>query len=247
MSVFDWYKINYYSNLEDKRVVLLQSGGLDSCVLASLFSRAGFDIHHVFVDYGFNSSVRDLKNVRKIVNRYGGTLHVVTMDLPWLKDSTALVGSSVDDEPYGDGAMNTFYSGVYVQMRNTFLISLASSLCESLKISYLATALDGDEDAITHKPEGGTSDKHPTYVRKLEEALNEGSSEHHINGFNIRILTPMMGLYKEDIIQMGELLGTDFSLSNSCYNSEDNPCGKCSACKRREEAFKSVGIKDPLV
>ena len=70
MSVFDTYGINYYGKIEDKRVVLLQSGGLDSCVLASLFNHFGFEVHHLFVDYGFNSADRDLRNVKKIVKKY---------------------------------------------------------------------------------------------------------------------------------------------------------------------------------
>lgn len=246
-SIFDTFNINYYKNLEDKRVVLLQSGGLDSCVLASLFSKCGYEIHHLFVDYGFNSAKRDLRNVKKIVEKYGGELHVVTLDMPWLKDSTCLVnGGIVDDSGFGDGAMNTFYAGTYVPMRNTILITIASSLCESLRIPYIATALDGAEDLVTHEPLGGTSDKHPMFVLKLEDAINEGSSVHHLEKMNIRILTPVMGMYKSEIINMGELLGTDFSLSNSCYSDSEKPCGVCSACRVRKEAFESVGIKDPL-
>ena len=249
MSVFDKYGINLYdSEIKDKRVVLLQSGGLDSCVLASLFNKYGFEIHHLFVDYGFNSAKRDLKNVHKIVEAYGGILHVVTLDMPWLKEATVLAkGGIVDDTKYGDKDLNTYASGVYVPMRNTFLIAIASSLCESLGIQYLATALDGIEHFITHKPLGGTSDKHPTFVAKLEDAINEGSSEYHVNGKKIHILTPIMGNIKEDTIEMGELLGTDFSLSNSCYSDSDSPCGVCSACVTRAKAFKNVGIKDPLI
>lgn len=248
MSVFDMFGISQYRDFEDKRVVLLQSGGLDSCVLASLFSKYDYEIHHLFVDYGFNSAERDLRNVKRIVSKYGGELHIVKMDMPWLKDSTVLSkGGIVDDCSFGDGAMNTYKSGVYVPMRNTFLISIASSLCESLGIHYIATALDGVEHFVTHEPLGGTSDKHPTFVRKLEDAINEGSSEYHMNHKAIRILTPIMGNYKEDTILMGEVLGTDFSLSNSCYSDSEEPCGVCSACKVRAEAFSAVGIKDPLL
>lgn len=247
MSIYDSFNINYYGKIEDKRVVLLQSGGLDSCVLASMFNHLGFEIHHLFVDYGFNSAERDLRNVKKIVKKYGGELHIVKLDMPWLKDATCLVtGGIVDDSKFGDGTMNTYLAGTYVPMRNTILISIASSLCESLKIPYVATALDGVEDLITHKPLGGTSDKHPTFVQKLEDAINEGSSVHHLENSDIRILTPIMGMYKDEIINMGELLRTDFSLSNSCYSDSEEPCGICSACKTRKEAFEQVGLKDPL-
>ena len=57
--------------VSDKRVVLLQSGGLDSCYLASLLSSYGYDIHHVYIDYGQNSKAQELAAAQKIVNRYG--------------------------------------------------------------------------------------------------------------------------------------------------------------------------------
>ena len=248
MSLYDKFGINLYdTEITDKRVVLLQSGGLDSCVLASLFSRYSYEIHHLFVDYGFNSAERDLSNVKKIVNKYGGILHIVKLNMPWLENSTLLNGGIVDDSKFGEGVMNTYESGVYVPMRNAILISIASSLCESLKIQYLATALDGAEHFITHTPLGGTSDKHPLFVSKMEDALREGSSEYHLHNIQLHILTPIMGNIKEDTIEMGEILGTDFSLSNSCYSNSETPCGICSACKARENAFKNVGIKDPLL
>lgn len=246
-SIYDSFSINYYRDIKDKRVVLLQSGGLDSCVLASLFSHFNYEIHHLFVNYGFNSANRDLRNVNEIVKKYGGKLHIVNMSLPWLQKSTCLVNGGIVRDSDSKGALNTFFAKTYVPMRNTFLISIASSLCESLEINYLATAVDGAEDFVTHQPVGGTSDKHPTFIRKLEEAINEGSSMHYVKGTNIRILTPLIGMSKEEIINMGEILRTDFSLSNSCYSNTEKPCGVCSACITRKKAFELVGIKDPLL
>ncbi len=245
MSIFESYALGEYNRIKDKRVVLLQSGGLDSCVLASIFSKFGYEIHHLFVDYGFNSASRDFINVQRIVEKYGGTLHKAVVDFPWLKSATCLVDGEVNDKD-AEGTMNTYDAGTYVPMRNAFLITMASSLCESLKIPYIASALDGSEDYITHAPTGGTSDKHPTFVRKLESALNEGSSEHHINKMDIRILTPVMNLTKVQILQIGEIFGTDFSLSNSCYNGGYEACGECSACILRKKAFEELGIEDPI-
>lgn len=64
--------IKKIGEIKDKRVVLLQSGGLDSCFLANLFSYLGFEIHHVFVDYGQNSKEQEKRAVESIIREYGG-------------------------------------------------------------------------------------------------------------------------------------------------------------------------------
>lgn len=240
------YGVFGYSTLDDKRVVLLQSGGLDSCFLASLFSYYGFEIHHLFANYGQNSVSKELECALKIVDRYGGTLHTCDLRLPWLEGSTRLVNGTVND--WGaDSKFNAIYESTYVPMRNAMLLSVASSLCESLDIQYIACAFDGEEGLVDHKPCGGTTDKHPTFVRKMEDALIEGSSMYHVQHKSIRILTPIMNKFKETTIYLGSLIGTDFSLSWSCYNKGDKPCCKCSACSTRIKAFENVGLVDPLL
>ena len=68
----------------------------------------------------------------------------------------------------------------------------------------------------------GTTDKHPTFVKKIEDALCEGSAFYHLDNKRFTILTPIMGCSKEDTIRLGQEYNADFSLSWSCYNSEVN-------------------------
>lgn len=234
-----------YAEFEDKRVVLLQSGGLDSNVCAAIFKFWEFEIHHVFVDYGQNMAARERESFHKIVKHYGGTPHECKIELPWLKESTNLAGGEVNDFD-SDGTFNTIESGVYVPMRNAVLISIASSLADSLGIKYICSALDGVED-VDGNPMGGTTDKHPMFAKKLESALSEGSSYKWVYGKEFELLTPVMAFTKEDTIKLGLEYEADFSISWSCYNSKKKPCCKCSACKARALGFKRAGIKDPLL
>ena len=236
--------VEKYSEIEDKRVVLLQSGGLDSNVCAAVLSKLGFEIHHLFVDYGQNTSNKERGFVSAIVEKYGGTLHTVSLKADWLLDNALAKGGINDWE--AEGNFNTIEEGTYVPLRNAFLLSLAGSLADKLQIPYICAALDGYED-LDGNPLVGTTDKHPTFVKKVESALIEGSSMYHVNGHKFTILTPLMGSYKEDTIKLGEEYGADFSISWSCYNSEDKPCLKCSACKERARGFFYAGIKDPLL
>lgn len=238
--------IAWYNDIEDKRVVLLQSGGLDSCVLAHVFKYFNFEIHHIFVDYGQNMVEKERQYSKAIVEKVGGTYEEVKISLPWLKDSTSLVGDVVDDTHVTNPQFNANLSGVYVPMRNHMLLSIAGSYAEAKEIPYIACAFDGAEDK-KHVPTGGTTDKHPTFVKKIEQSLNEGSSFHHILNKNFTILTPVMGLFKPEIIGLGLACDTDFSLSWSCYNKGEVPCGECSACKLRAQAFRELEMLDPAI
>lgn len=232
-----------YEKFEDKRVVLLQSGGLDSNICASILNKCGFEIHHLFVNYGQNTALKEFHAVSKIVNCYGGTLHSCKLNAEWLNDVALAKGDIKDTD--AEGQFNTIDTGVYVPLRNAFLLSLAGSLAEKLQIPYICAALDGLED-LDGYPCSGTTDKHPTFVKRMENALTEGSMLYHINDKSFTILTPLMGKYKDDIVRIGIEYGADMSLSWSCYNSQDKPCGVCSACVARKQGFDKAGIKDPL-
>ena len=233
-----------YEKIEDKRVVLLQSGGLDSNICAAILSHYGFEIHYLFVNYGQNTHEIELKTVKDVVNHYGGTLHCVDLKADWLMNNKLSKGNIDDWNAEGD--FNTIDEGTYVPLRNMFLLSLAGSLAEELNIPYICAALDGAED-VDGIPQCGTTDKHPTFVKKLEEAIREGSSMHHLYSKDITIMTPLIGLFKSEIIKLGIEFNADLSKSWSCYNSFDKPCGKCSACKERAKGFYQAGVKDPLM
>lgn len=236
---------NRYGAISDKRVVLLQSGGLDSNICAAIMKYHGFEIHHVFVDYGQNSVNNERAMVEKIVKRYGGTLHSCKIELPWLKEASVLIGGKVEDWE-ADGALNTLDTGVYVPMRNLMLLSIASSLAESLQIPNICAALDGVQD-FDGVPLGGTTDKHPSFIRKVESAITEGSELHHVYGGKYTILTPLMGRCKSEGVLIGKKFFADMSISWSCYNSSEVPCGECSACRARAQGFYYAGLKDPLL
>lgn len=235
-------KINKF---KDKRVVLLQSGGLDSCVLASILKYLGFEIHHLFVDYGQNAREQERKSVEKIVNSVGGELHCVTLDMPWLKDSTVLAGHKVEEYDVPK-KMGSVIAGTYVPMRNHVLLSIASSLAESLNIQYIASGIDGTENFL-HQPQTGCPDKHPTFVKKFEQSITEGSTLKHMKHKKYTLITPFVGAIKEDIICAGDYFGADMSLSWTCYNDSEEPCGECCACIDRAIHFSNLGMKDPAL
>ena len=231
--------------IKDKRVVLLQSGGLDSCFLASLLTYLGFEIHHLFIDYGQNAVNPERKAVERIVDYYGGELHCVKLDMPWLKDSTLLSGHKVGEYDVPK-KMGSVLAGTYVPMRNHILLSIASSLAESLNIKYIASGIDGSENFLK-QPQTGCPDKHPTFVKKFEKSITEGSTLKHMEHGKYELLTPLVGAIKEDTICAGLSIDTKFELSWTCYNDAEEPCGECCACIDRANHFRNLGLDDPAL
>ena len=233
---------NQIEQVKDKRVVLLQSGGLDSCFLTCLLHHYGFEIHSVFVNYGQNAYKQELKASKAICERYNSVLHEVDLTLPWLKDSTVLAGHKVGSYNVPD-KLGSVEAKVYVPMRNHLLLSIAGSLAESLNIPYIASAIDGAEDLFC-KPLTGCPDKHPLFVKRIEKSLTEGSAMKHKYGNKFILITPLLYRTKEETIKRGIELSCDFSLSWTCYNNSDKPCGECCACLERKNSFKSLGIEE---
>ena len=95
------------------------------------------------------------------------------------------------------------------------------------------------------------------YVTRWIEVVNTGAKPLRIgfskNGVEgktkLKIHTPLINLSKGDIIKRGIEEGVDFSLTNSCYDPQDNgaPCGRCDSCLLRAKGFEEAKELDPLL
>ena len=231
-------------DIEDKRVVLLNIGGLESSILSCFLGTFKFEVHHVFINYGQSALEGELAAVHNLIKAYGGTLHECKVELPWLKDHSVLCSGETVKEYDVPKTMGAVIAGTYVPLRNHVFLSIAGSLAESLGIHYIASGLDGSQD-IFGNPLGATPDKHPNFAYALENSINEGSTIKHRDNSRIELLAPILGLTKEDTILFGKDLGCDFSLSWSCYNSGSTPCGECCACVDKKLHFENVGETEP--
>ncbi len=50
---------------------------------------------------------------------------------------------------------------------------------------------------------------------------------------NVRIIAPLIGMSKPDIIRKGIELGVPFGLTWTCYRGGERACGTCEACVLR--------------
>lgn len=124
-------------------------------------------------------------------------------------------------------AYDTPDRAVYLEGRNIVLISKAATLCARLKINRLALgALAGNPfpDATTE------------FFDAMSHTLSLGLAH------PLKVAAPLAALHKTDVIRLGRQLGVPLNLTLSCMNPQagDRPCGRCSKCRERDQAFSSL-------
>ena len=220
-------------NEKRKTAVVLASGGLDSCVAASV-ARQDYDLAMLHANYGQRTLMRELTAFRAQAAFYqvASTLEV---DLNYLGE---IGGSSLTDldqaVPIGEVEAPGIPS-TYVPFRNTNLLAAAVAWAEVLRAKAVfigANVLDNP----------GYPDCRPEYFEAFNRVIELGTRpETHLT-----IHTPLIHLDKEGIVRLGLKLGAPFELTWSCYQDEIRACGRCSSCRLRLKGFAAAGLPDPI-
>ena len=216
-----------------KKAISIFSGGLDCTVATSVFDRE-YEIHAITFNYGQKAFRQELKASRRICEKMGWSHEVI--DLPWL---AAISNSSLNtDEDIPEVSENDLddidkssetASNVWVPARNTVFTSIALSYAESIGAEIIIIGWN-NEEGLTFP------DNSEEFLNEFNELIKVGSPD------KIRIEAPAINLNKEELVELGVKVGAPMKLSYSCYKGEDEPCGVCESCVRRNRAFKKVGI-----
>jgi len=215
-----------------QRAIVLLSGGMDSCVCAALAAR-DYSTAALHVSYGQRTEQRERRSFLAICQRMNiqDKLLVRNEALP------AIGGSALTDEdipvptvlPAGHEIPVT-----YVPFRNAHFLSVAVSWAEVLGVTKIYIgAVEPDSS--------GYPDCRPAYYEAFNRVIRAGTKEG-----NVEIVTPLIAMRKAEIVRLGLELNAPFDLTWSCYQQEDNACGVCDSCRLRLQAFKAVGVKDPI-
>lgn len=223
------------------KAVCLLSGGLDSAVTAAMAKAQGFDVYAISFNYGQRHIV-ELESAKKVAAAIGVKDHLMaTVDL------AAIGGSALtDDIAVPKGASDKAPSSekipvTYVPARNTVFLSLALAYAETLGTGDIFMGVN----ALDYS---GYPDCRPEYIEafcKMANLATKGAVE---GSLTISIHTPLIKRTKKEIVELGQNLGVDFSITWSCYDPSSNgkPCGMCDSCRLRGKGFKEAGVIDPV-
>jgi 7-cyano-7-deazaguanine synthase len=217
---------------KQSRAVVLLSGGMDSCVCATLAAR-DHDAAAVHISYGQRTEERERQSFLAICERLG------IRDRLMVRNEALRVigGSALTDDALDVPTSAAAGNGIpvtYVPFRNAHFLAVAVSWAEVLgaKKVYIG-AVEPDSS--------GYPDCRPAYYKAFNDVVRTGTKEG-----DIEVVTPLIAMRKNEIVRLGLELGAPLDLTWSCYSREDEACGVCDSCVLRLRAFEAAGMQDPI-
>jgi 7-cyano-7-deazaguanine synthase len=216
-------------------VVVLLSGGMDSCVTAAI-AASEFEVAAMHSDYGQRTAARERIAFEAISDHLGIEQRLV-IDQRYMAaiGGSALTDTriSVPDFDPGSAASKTI-PATYVPFRNAHFLSAAISWAEVIGASRVFIG-------AVEQDSSGYPDCRPEYYHAFQTVSEVGTRPET----SIRIETPLIRLSKAEIIRQGLALGAPLELSWSCYEQGETACGRCDSCALRLRAFQIAGTPDP--
>jgi len=219
---------------EQKRAVILVSGGLDSTTVLAMAKAAGYACYTLSFDYGQRHRA-ELFAAERVSAALGDVEHkVVKLNLDSIGGSALTDASIAVPEAATEGIPIT-----YVPARNTVFLAIALGWAEVLDASDIFIGVN----AVDYS---GYPDCRPEFISAFENVANL-ATRMGVEGQSLTVHAPLMSMGKDDIIRAGIELGVDYALTVSCYQAtaEGLACGKCDSCRLRAQGFKDAGVEDP--
>lgn len=213
------------------KTICVLSGGMDSTTLLYHLLDLGHEVKCISFNYG-QRHVRELEQAKKTCEKLG--LEHKIIDMAFMRNIAS--NSSLTGEiatPHGHYEAENMKLTV-VPNRNMIMASIAIGWAVNLDYDTIALGVHAGDHAIY-------PDCRPAFVSALKNIAAVANFK------SIEILAPFLLMDKGDIAIRGKELAVDYSMSHTCYEGTEVPCGLCGACQERKQAFEKAGIIDPIV
>jgi len=223
--------------MNKKISVVLLSGGLDSCVVATISAQdKDTDVYLLSFDYESLPSIRE-EEARKNVSQ-------------WLRDKYPNVRQHEKINIAGYLKLRTtersdLIPQGYPFTRDEAFMLLGASWLERLLIENEHYQSGEVVIATTKEDTVNFEDIRPEIYVHLNGILD--TKYCNKIGKPMSVSVPFIEMMKYEVIKRGVEIGAPLQYTWSCYFGGEQPCDNCDQCKWRKEAFKSVGAKDPLL
>lgn len=223
-----------------RKILVLQSGGMDSAVVLALAMKKFDQVATLSFDYGQSHNMSELHAAQKLRQHYKEVgfpfeWYQRELDLEPFSRSALLNPGHVHDESFSSAPPDSGIAPTWLPARNAILLSVAAGFAYCREISVIGTGVNAIDWS-------GYPDCTPRFTYALEHALKLGLARP-----DFEIYAPLVDRTKKDIVLLGEELKVPWELTWSCYEGGGVPCQKCGACKVRAIGFDQAGVKDPLI
>jgi 7-cyano-7-deazaguanine synthase len=217
--------------MHSRKSVILLSGGLDSAVTLYYAKKSGNKLTALIFDYNQRHK-KEVNCAIRLARLNNIKFYVIKINLDWTKSS--LTNKSIN-VPLGRSLKSVNIPRTYVSGRNIIFLSYAASLAESIGAKSIFIGAHIQDYS-------GYPDCRREFLKSFEAALGKG-----LKNKGVKIIAPLLGKSKKEIVRLGRRLKVPFELTWSCYNGNARPCLRCDSCRFRLRAFEELGTKDPLL
>ncbi|MFF4287192.1 7-cyano-7-deazaguanine synthase QueC [Streptomyces sp. NPDC001739] len=215
------------------KTVAIVSGGLDSVTMAYHLQAQGHTLHLLSVNYGQRHLVEH-EFAAKAARSLGVPHDVVDLSpVGKLLSGSSLTDPTVDVPDHQSGS--TGGSPNVVPNRNALLLSVAFAVAVAQKAEAVAVGVVDDLQAAP--------DSNAAFIDSflaMERIATRGYAHP-----DLTLTAPLVRLRKSDVVSLGEELGVPWTETWSCFRGDALQCGRCAACRERQEAFRGAGVTDP--
>lgn len=220
-------------NSTKKLAVVLASGGMDSCVTASIASQK-YELAMLHLNYGQRTENRELKAFNDLAEYFNAKIKLILdTDLFRRIGNSSLTDLKIEVTEADLKSKEIPIS--YVPFRNANILSMAVSWAETIEAKKIFVG-SVEEDS------SGYPDCRKIFYEKFNELIKVGTKPNT----KIKIITPLISMKKYEIIKKGIELNSPFHLTWSCYKDEETACGVCDSCALRLRGFQQASVIDPI-
>ncbi|MBI2027277.1 MAG: 7-cyano-7-deazaguanine synthase QueC [Deltaproteobacteria bacterium] len=224
----------------NRKAVVLLSGGLDSATVLAIAKKQGFRCYALTIGYNQRHKI-ELEKAQAVSQDIGVYEHKI-MDVDLSAFGHSALTDNIDvpkNKKVEDISKNIPIT--YVPARNTVFLSLALAWAEVLgawDVFIGVNALDYS----------GYPDCREEFIEAFEH-MAKFATKAGVEGGNFKIHTPLLHMNKAQIILKGVQLGVRYKLTHSCYDPhhDGQPCGFCDSCLLRKKGFEEAGLTDPAL
>ena len=221
-----------------KKAVCLMSGGLDSCIMAYIAKKEGYEIYALSFNYGQRHN-KEIDCTKDIATSLKAKKHIVfDIDLEKFGGSSLVDKSLKIEQDHKLNEIGKTIPSTYIPARNTVFLSIGLAYAETINADAVfigATATDYS----------GYPDCRPEYIEAFQK-MADLATKKSVEGDTIKIVAPLLHLSKAEIIKKGLELDAPFKKTWSCYQGGKKACGRCDSCLLRLKGFKEAGIEDSI-
>jgi len=211
---------------ENKKCVVVLSGGPDSATVAYWAKHQGYQIYPITFNYG-QIAVKETESAKKIAAKLDVATKIINLSA--LKEIFSNVTSLCNE---AIPLTSEFSNPIIVPFRNAIFLSVAVAYASAVGAQDIFYGAQGSD-------EPNYPDCRRDFYEAFEKAAKLGTEQ------DITIQAPFNGYKKSELLKEAVKLHVPLELTWSCYRDAEKHCGKCESCINRKKAFQEAGLADP--